>query len=99
VDAGTVTLAQLPADATSTLIAAWGIPGVFVAVLGGVVVVLYRQITSNAKADREAREKAEERERQSHADLVDKVMPALANVQQVLTAAIEAMRDARRDQR
>jgi phosphate/sulfate permease len=93
-----VSTAQAP-DAAGAIIAAWGIPGVLIVVLAGVIVALYRQTTANAKADREAREKAEERERQSHADLVDKVMPALANVQQVLSAAIEAMRDARRDQR
>jgi uncharacterized protein HemX len=95
VDAGAVT-AQAP-DAASAIVTAWGIPGVLLVVLAGVIVVLYRQTTLNAKLDREAREKAEERERQSHADLVDKVMPALAKNQEVLSAAIEAMRDTRRD--
>jgi cytochrome c-type biogenesis protein CcmH/NrfF len=90
-----VILAQ-PIDAATPIIAAWGIPGVLLVVLASVIVVLYRQNALNARHDREAREKAEERERQSHADLVDKVMPALAKNQEVLSAAIEAMRDARR---
>lgn len=77
-----------------------------VGAIGGVLVlalialgVLYRQITTNAKLDRERAEHAEAREREARTDMVDKVMPALANVQAVLTAAIEAMRDERRDRR
>lgn len=89
-------LAQSP-EVASTFITTWGAPGALLLISLGAIAVLYRQITSNAKSDRERAEKAEERERQSHADLVDKVMPALSNVQNVLSAAIEAMRDARRD--
>jgi hypothetical protein len=92
-------LAQAAVDAgTQSILQVGAVGGVAVLALGAVV-VMYRQITANAKADRDARERAEERERQSHADLVDKVMPALANVQDVLKAAVEAMRDERRERR
>lgn len=94
-------LAQSPVPVTSAADALLqvGAVGALLVFALAAIAVLYRQITTNAKADRERAEKAEARERQSHADLVDKVMPALANVQQVLTSALEAMREERRDRR
>lgn len=85
-------------DATGTIIQLGAIGAVLVLALIALA-VLYRQITTNATSDRQRAEVAEARERQSHADMVEKVMPALANVQAVLTSAIEAMRHERRDSR
>lgn len=86
------------AEASASVLQVGAIGGVLILALFALV-VLYREIRAGAKVDREARERAEARERQSLADMVDKVMPALSNVQLALTAAVEAMREDRRDRR
>lgn len=85
-------------DATASVLQVGAVGGVLILALGAIA-ALYRQITANAKADRERADLAQEQLRQSHADMVDKVMPVLASVQQVLTAAMDVVRDDRRDRR
>lgn len=93
-----MTLAQATdaGAASASIVQVGAVGGVLVLALLAIA-ALYRQITANAKADRERADLAQEQLRQAHADMVDKVMPALAASQQVFTAVMDVMRDDRRN--
>ncbi len=83
------------ADPTSSLVQ-FGALGILAALAVAAVRVLFTQITANAERDRARADRLEEELRKANADLQDKTLPALASAQQVITAAMDMLREDRR---
>lgn len=82
-------------DPTGSLVQ-FGALGILAALAVAAVRVLFTQITANAERDRLRADRLEEELRKANTDLQDKTLPALAAAQQVITSAMEMLRDERR---
>lgn len=91
----TAAAAVAAADPTGALIQ-YGALGILAALGVLAVRVLFTQLNANATREQARADRLEEELRKANADLQDKVLPVLAAAQQVMTSAMDVIRDERR---